>query len=371
MGILRTIFALAVVFAHSPWNQGLVFVGPRNAVQLFYITSGFLISFVITEREGFIKKTNFYISRWFRLYPLYLVVAVLTLIIYLLANPKFTELYKDIPLSAAFALTAANLLLFGQDWIMFSAVNTGDFVFTSNFNNSDFALWKGLLIPQAWSLGVELSFYLIAPFVLPRRRILFYLLAFSLLLRLVLIVIGVGQNDPWTYRFFPTELAFFLAGSLSHQVLLPLYRKHLGENIKIVSRIATVTLILFSLLYFVIPVSGPLKAPVLFFCFISFLPLTFIFQNQYKLDRKIGELSYPIYIGHFLVIFVVSVIFKQIGIVNDLAISIINAVLSVLFAFSLNWSIGNRVEAFREKLNKKLLSKDTISLSNISLALGK
>ena len=358
MGALRTIFALAVVFAHSPWNHGLVFVGPRNAVQLFYITSGFLISYVLTERSGYENTETFYLSRWLRLYPLYLVVAVLSYVTYLLCNPQFFELYRDIPLSADIALTTANLLLFGQDWIMFAAARSGELVFSTDFNNSDYPLWRGLLVPQAWSLGVELSFYLIAPFVLRQRKLLLVVLACSLLLRVVLVVNGVGQNDPWTYRFFPTELAFFLVGSLSHQILLPLYRKLLGVRLEAASRIATVALAAFSVLYFVVPVSGSFKAPILFSCFLLFLPLTFEFQHHYKFDRLIGELSYPIYIGHFLVIFVVGLLFKQLGIVDDLAISVSNAVLSVVFAVVLNWAIGDRMEVIRASVKRRAVGQD-------------
>jgi len=357
LGVLRVIFALAVVFAHSPWNSGFAFVGPRNAVQLFYITSGFLISYVLTERSGYEKNMVFYLSRWMRLYPLYLVVAGLTLVIYWLSNPKFFDLYSEIPLSANIALIAANFLLFGQDWIMFSAVKGGDLVFTANFNNSDFALWEGLLIPQAWTLGVELCFYLIAPYVLRQKKLLLFLLVCSLLLRVVLVTNGVGSHDPWTYRFFPTELALFLAGSLSHQVLLPFYRKHLGKTIEPISLIATIILLVFSVLYFVLPVSGPYKAPILFLCFILFLPFTFIFQNKFKLDRSIGNLSYPIYIGHFLMIFLAELLFKEFGILNELTISMTNAVLSVVFALILNWVIGNRIESIRAKLKTRPLKK--------------
>ncbi len=338
-----------------------MFVGPRNAVQLFYITSGFLISYVLTERGGYENKVTFYLSRCLRLYPLYLAVASLTLVIYLLANPQFFELHRDMPLSANISLTLANFLLFGQDWIMFSAVHSGDLVFATNFNNSDFALWKGLLVPQAWSLGVELSFYLIAPFVLPRRKLLLALLVCSLLLRVALVVNGIGTNDPWTYRFFPTELAFFLVGSLSHQILLPLYRKFFGGALGKSSLVATVVLAAFSVLYFVVPVSGLYKAPILFSCFILFLPLTFAFQNQYKLDGKIGDLSYPIYIGHFLVIFVLELLFKQIDITNELLISISNAIFSIMFALVLNWTIGDRIELLRAKVKTRSVKRSASS----------
>src|SRR5215831_8387839 len=158
MGMLRVIFALAVVFTHSPWSGGPMFMGARNAVQLFYLTSGFLISYVLVERGGYERTGDFYLSRWLRLYPIYGVVALLTLAIYWATNPEFFRLYANIPSSAATALIVSNASLFGQDWIMFTGIDHGRFVFTPDFNVSDFPLWKGLLIPPAWSLGVELCF---------------------------------------------------------------------------------------------------------------------------------------------------------------------------------------------------------------------
>ena len=52
MGTLRTLFALAVVLAHP--TGGFEFsVGARGAVQLFYVISGFLISYVLTEARSY------------------------------------------------------------------------------------------------------------------------------------------------------------------------------------------------------------------------------------------------------------------------------------------------------------------------------
>ena len=51
-------------------------------------------------------------------------------------------------------------------------------------------------MPQAWTLGVEITFYLVAPFVLRSPRRLLALLAASLALRAVLIATGIGLSDP-------------------------------------------------------------------------------------------------------------------------------------------------------------------------------
>ena len=104
---------------------------------------------------------------------------------------------------------------------MFFGIEHSSLLFTGSFAHSDVPLYQGLLVPQAWTLGVEITFYLVAPFVLRSPRRLLALLAASLALRAVLIATGIGLSDPWTYRFFPAELALFLAGALSHQILLP------------------------------------------------------------------------------------------------------------------------------------------------------
>lgn len=85
--------------------------------------------------------------------------------------------------------------------------------------------YHGLLLPQAWTLGVEISFYVIAPFVLPRRWLMAVLFAASVAIRVLLIKAGVGSVDPWTYRFFPAELMFFLVGAFTQQFVLPVYRR--------------------------------------------------------------------------------------------------------------------------------------------------
>jgi peptidoglycan/LPS O-acetylase OafA/YrhL len=310
MGTLRTLLALSVVFAHS---YGYIFVGGQNAVQLFYMISGYLISYVVVEKRSYLRLRNFYINRMLRIYPVYLLVAVLTLIALLVLrfgfnkNPEFFVPYQVAPFSANVLLVVSNISLFLQDWVMFLGTKDGALVFVNDFNKSDVVLFKGLLVPQAWTLGVELSFYLLAPFVLPRRNILFAFLGVSLCIRLYLISIGLGHKDPWTYRFFPAELALFLLGALSHQLISPLYEhSFFKKSIELYSKWATYILVLVVILFWIIPVSEFIKSFALFVIFFVTLPLTFFFHSKREWDRWIGDLSYPIYICHMLVIYFVS-----------------------------------------------------------------
>ena len=351
MGCLRTIFAISVVFVHS-W--GHVFVGGRNAVQLFYIISGFLISYVLVESRKYPFLKDFYINRALRLYPIYSVVAFSTLVAlfmqYIFIDmPSLFKVWDESPLSAKVLLLISNIFLFGQDWVMFSAIKDGHLIFSENFQNSEVLLAGGLLVPQAWTLGVELTFYLIAPFVVSSRKVMYLLLIDSIALRLTLIKIGIGMNDPWNYRFFPTELALFLVGALSHQILYPLYKKVFVSKIDLVSNLSTYFLIIFSLFFFVLPIPGIYKNLFLFASFALLLPFTFVFNNKNKWDRYIGDLSYPIYIGHMLVIIIVTNIMSIFPIHDKKIFAFICVFFSILFAVFLNKCIGIPVEKIRNR----------------------
>ena len=356
MGSLRTLFAIAVVFAHS---YGYVFVGGRNAVQLFYMISGFLISYVIVERKAYSSIKSFYINRYLRLYPIYITVATLTLIAFLIAafvlnkNVEFFSIYYNAPFLANALLVFSNISLFLQDWVMFAGVEKNQLVFATNFFKSDVVLYKGHLVPQAWTLGVELSFYLIAPFILPKRKILVTLLSLSIALRIYLIYIGLGRQDPWTYRFFPTELALFLLGALSHQVILPFYRNIFSkENIERYSTFSTYFLILVTLVFWLIPVNELIKSVALFAIFIALMPLTFLFQSKRDWDKWVGDLSYPVYISHMLVIYVIGFVMGKLGIENTIAISLAAVAFTICMSVALNAYIGKPVEALRNKFRK-------------------
>lgn len=343
MGLLRTILAIVVVLDHSPWHYGFG-VGGRYAVELFYMISGFLIAHVIANNETYKNPVKFYLNRALRLYPIYYAVIVLTILTIPLNNQNFFEIYRNIPFAADALLVISNIFIFGQDWVMFSGVDNGSLVFAANYKQSDFVLYHGLLAPQAWTLGVELCFYALAPFILRDKRIVFLMLFLSLSIRILLFSIGIGNNDPWNYRFFPAELLFFLAGSLSNQYLLPLWRGYISSNqLEQLPTAGTFLITAFIVLFYFIPVSGSYKAPILFILFLVFLPLTFLHQNASKGDKFIGELSYPIYVCHLLVVMTISTL--NLG--SDFIISLGNVSISILLAYFLNKYVGRRVEGVR------------------------
>lgn len=311
MGIIRTLLAISVVCTHT---IGYVFVGGALAVRLFYIISGFLISYILVEARSYNSHRAFYANRMLRLFPLYYIAALMTFFLYSIScylgkNVAFFDVYRHLDFHGILALVVSNITVFGQDWIMFTGVREGTFQLVGNFNKSDIAVWNGLLVPQAWTLGVELTFYLIAPFIIRHKWRIVLLLLGSLAVRAFTVIKGFGLDDPWNYRFFPSELSFFLIGALSHQLLRPFYRMVFRKHLPTISTAATVFLLFYCVIFFSIP-HKTLNTILMIACFIILLPLLFEFQRLSPLDRRIGDLSYPIYILHVFVIGVVDLLIE-------------------------------------------------------------
>ncbi|HET8870710.1 MAG TPA: acyltransferase [Aquabacterium sp.] len=350
MGLIRTLLALAVVLGHT--QAPYLSVGGRNAVQMFYAISGFLISYVWVERRSYANVGAFYANRYLRLYPIYAVVGLFTLLACAASiRPEWIHVYQQAPEGARWLLGISNAFILGQDWIMFLAVKANQLVFSSDFRDSDVQLWQGLLAPQAWTLGVELSFYLVAPFILRRRSVLFALLGVSLVLRLWLVHAGLGLKDPWDYRFFPTELALFILGALSHQVLRPWYARLWGTERQLVAgRWASGGLAALVLVFPWLPGSTLLKSAALFAVFLPCLPLLFAWQSASRVDRAVGELSYPIYVSHWLVIDLCAAL---LGRHEGSVLTVVVLPITLAFAYGLNRWVGEPVERWRDRLRDR------------------
>ena len=353
MGSIRTLLALAVVFGHA---DIYLFTGGVLAVQLFYVISGYLMSLILLSKS-YDSLHAFYINRFLRLFPIYWVVAILTGFIYLVistpSSQAFWSVYKSLGVDS-FWLILTNLVLFGQDLIMFTGVENGDFGLTSNFQNSEVFVWQGLLVPQAWTLGVELSFYLIAPFILRDKRRWILILIASLMLRIYFIYIGLGTEDPFTYRFFPLEIALFLLGAFSHQYIKPLYDSFgLSENKNLIN-LSTLFFIVIILVFHFIDINSLIKSLILIGLFILALPLLAKFQQGSEMDDWIGSFSYPIYICHWVVIDVIKFLVEQGFLAYGGAMFYLTILITTLyFAYLLESIITKRIESLRAQYRHK------------------
>jgi len=322
MGILRVILAISVVLLHSaifiqPGSNlfGFTFTGGIVSIQVFFMISGFYMTMILDKK--YVGKGSYKLflsNRFLRLYPIYWTIALLTVIGSVLSYVTFgnwwilfpyARCYDFMTLKTLLFLLFTNVAIFGQDITLFLGMNTasGNMFFTSTFLSTDPAFFTFLLVPQAWTLGLELVFYLIAPFIVRRNiSIIVVIIIGSLLIR-GFTYLYFGSYDPWTFRFFPSELALFLLGTISYRMYRWLQENYFCKKGQYLIAIVFYTI----LIYFqFLPIKNVSSFHLISWSFYLLtclsLPIVFQLSKSSRFDNRIGELSYPIYISHFLVI---------------------------------------------------------------------
>ncbi|KRD43670.1 hypothetical protein ASE38_05495 [Cellulomonas sp. Root930] len=284
------------------------------AVNCFFVISGFYMAMVLEQKYLRLPEKRwrtFMGARVLRLMPVYLAVcaATLAVIIRLGDRQPFGHL-SDLSASSIGLVVLSNLTLLGQDVMLFLGVTpeTGDFHFTSNFWAEANSGYRYMLIPPAWSVSLELGFYMLAPWLV-RLRIRWTVLAVaaSVTLRVVLNSLGYAQ-DPWSYRFFFTAIAFFLAGMLSYRCArLPAVQARLTPTAR---RWGPPAALLASVALLVVAPRAQASMPN--FTFVApyamalLVPAIFSLTRKNRWDRMIGDLSYPLYLVHVLVLVVLG-----------------------------------------------------------------
>lgn len=311
MGILRTILALAVVVYHSYKIFGLRLCGGQVAVQSFYMISGFYMALVLNEKytgKGFYK--SFITSRFYRIFPVYWAVLLLALLVsligwYSFGKPFYLSRYlggKDcLQWTTILWFGLENILVIGQDILYFLKLDElcqPSLVYNPlSFKHTGY---QYLFVPQAWSISIECVFYLVAPFLVTKKlRWQLLVVLLSLGLRYVCATKLYLSFDPWTYRFFPFELAFFMAGSLAYHFYKWLSTKQLRSTI---GYAFLAVLLILIICYDQIMLKDSWKLYGFYILFLVGLPFIFYSFKNNKADRYIGELSFSIYIIHHIVV---------------------------------------------------------------------
>src|SRR6266404_1237088 len=312
MGILRLLLALSVIAEHSTGLLGNKLVGGAAAVQSFYLISGFYMALVLNGKYNFPGSYRPFIKqRLLRLYPVYALVLLATVLWawagYHSTGTAYTNavnwVSSDLGPLAKVLLFISHITLIGQDAASFFVLSGKPLALHYAPHSLDAAnpAWSYLLVPQAWSISVELIFYALAPFLVRmsvRRQVLF--VAVTMAVRAVMYW-GLGLNyDPWTHRFLPIELGIFILGSLAYQ-----FYERFKLQLKQRRELAFVALgLIFALSLGYYNADIPFKRPAFYVLILVSLPSLFAAFRNSDRDFKIGELSYPVYMVHMLVIYV-------------------------------------------------------------------
>lgn len=317
MGVLRFYLAAAVIAWHTNSLGGYLPMTGDMAVEVFYLISGFYMALVLnTKYRGPGSYRVFFANRLLRVYPAYFLVMAVTFLSCLLGDRFLGHSrlspYREYPLTPASwtYLVGINLTLVGQETPLFlDLLPDGSLAWPDFHDRHQPPLHLFMLVPQAWSLSLELMFYSVAPFLVRRPLgVVLAVIAATFALR-VGVYQGLGlTGDPWAYRFFPMELGLFLAGTVSYHIYRRLCAGAIGKP-WLVAVSTAYLLVAFAYRYLEDPLPKAASAWAYwgFFLFTTIaLPFLFRWTEKNRLDRYIGELSFPLYLLHMLVLMVVA-----------------------------------------------------------------
>jgi len=289
MGAIRLFLALVVVIDHMRFiilepahlnplpphlqlgmNAGL-------AVMFFYMISGFLISTGLSEKypPTWSGTVRFYQSRFIRIFSLYWPMLLLMFVAF-----NFWGWFGALSIGDKFT----NLFIVGMDWrIMFASYPDWHWDAAAPFFH------------QVWTLGAELTFYLAAPFILRSWKMALGLLLASAAVRGFLVGTTVFDGR-WTYLFLPSTFLFFLIGHFAQTLARYCSILRNGKFGMLLLGCSLASLQIGAVAWD----SLQFWAAAIFFA--GCLPGIFASTKQSALLNILGDLSFPVYLVHIMVL---------------------------------------------------------------------
>lgn len=365
MGLLRFLLAIVVVLFHYGATAGFL-MDSHTAVKAFFMISGFYMALILDQKYGRSPGglRAFFINRLLRLYPLYAIVLVLTVTWYLLRLvmigdrtpvPEIIAMREFLNAWQIAGIWASNLSLIGLDFICtwdwsaetgLTFLKSTDGVGEVKSVNLGATIW----VIQAWSISMEMLFYLCAPFLARRSTVT---LAFVILASLGIdlwISRGLGRT---TYFFAPAQLYLFATGMMLHRFYVHFrIAERASANFR---RAMAVAAALFATAWGLPFLWNEPPQLLLLSGFAALIPVLFAISRHSNWDRAIGNLSYPIYLSHLLVGGVLSVVFKRLGVTEALSIPLM-VTSCILFAAVLHRLVETPIDRIRDSISDRLTS---------------
>jgi peptidoglycan/LPS O-acetylase OafA/YrhL len=314
----------------------------------------------------------FYVARAWRLYPAYWVSVLALLLSYRLTNNiNIFNLSAPGSIIKHILVLFSNFFILGQDLHQFlvrvMVEHAGPpvmVIWLARYGGGILANYY-MLVGQAWSLSAEMMFYAIAPFVLTSRKKTFICLVLTLALRFFLLTICGERGGIWGMFFFPGAVCMFFLGAASY---------HLAQIINRPTYYARIGRMCFGAFFawvifikwkhdIILPSRADWSVDeprfwILYVLFSITLPFIFEFSKKSKMDRAIGEMSYPLYLIHGGVLGTLMwwrVPFGQ----SHLENLVIAVIFSLLAAFAINKLVEVPAEKLRDRVQRYLRRKAT------------
>lgn len=347
MGILRLLFALTIVFGHS-MEERIYLFQPQAAVLSFFIISGFYMALIFGNKYH--SVLSFYINRFLRIFPLYWIALLLTLGLGIFK----TQFHLGSGENAITHYVQYSGYLNGMQ-ALYETVNfilrNLTLIVTKDYISVKENLAPGyLIVNQAWSLQVELLFYLVVPLVVKfkAKLLLFSSLYFILFYGIILPFQFIQQNT-LTFNFL-NYFFYFLLGMCSYKYV---YTNITSRKLNNFSIFVFCFFILFIAFYQILPGKildkGFYMSLPYYMAFAISIPYIFKFTKDIKMDRFIGELSYPVYISHMLFAkSLLSLHLPHIAFANSAVITTATLIFSVILVKF----VQNPIDRYRHHFSK-------------------
>jgi peptidoglycan/LPS O-acetylase OafA/YrhL len=274
LGWFRLALAVVVVVFHVGFYPFGLQIG-ASAVTAFYMVSGYAMSALWRCWYGEGHVTVFYFDRLLRLYPQYVVFCSASAV-----------------LVFGFGIKLGSFQIGEPSWVTVVAHTS---LLPLTFGALTPTISQFTLVPQAWSLGTELIFYLLFPAIQSR-----IVLATTILTSLtVFAVASTGQiisPTSWAFYLPPGCLFIFLIGTLIQRADQTLLTGTMGLYAAIVGSLLA---------------SGKMSIgynrELLIGIVVGFVAVSILAKRKAgALDTLLGDLSYGVYLSHMVVFAIVN-----------------------------------------------------------------
>ncbi|MBZ9985656.1 acyltransferase [Mesorhizobium sp. BH1-1-5] len=275
-GALRLFLAILVVYTHigPPHGSSL----GKHAVFGFYVLSGYLMTRVLNDVYRF-RAGPFALNRFLRLYPMYLVVALLSVpaVLWLPSPGEFNNRYY----------MPEGVWPWLQSFLLLPTVNMPPF----------------RLVPVSWSIAVELVNYAILwAFTARSSRGAWVAFVISTAVHIAAFAVTADHN----VRYFPWYAAMlpFSIGALIYfhgEQAVTWFAKALGRSWRIVIGIIWAAVLALTFHLGAIDRLAPEVVSYVGIATMAALVIALGGLRSGGLDKALGELAYPVFLTHYLV----------------------------------------------------------------------
>lgn len=351
MGQIRMLLAIGVVIVHIPYfnYQSIGYIG-NSYVEAFVFASGFFICMVLSKTT--VEYKSFFASRLLRIFPIYFISLFMIFAIKFLAKGDFFDDLNSLSLKAKFIVFLMNVTLIGSDWGYVLGLDShGIQLVTADNLGTEvmFRLDRFLMVPPSWSLGMELTYYLVSLFLINRSKyFLFTLMFFSLVYRfngehLLAESLGVELSRPTSIAMFSTYLAGFLSFKYLHKT---------DKNRFIQMKAIKYLIFPIFVTTFVIVTVAKINYEVQVLLLLFQVLIATYFVRFDPIEQKLANFSYPLYILHFPLIESYFGLIRRVTILAELPTSLHLTLLSIILILLSKISIDStsKIETFRKRI---------------------